>query len=171
MSAITDEIIRVLQAVAPKPLTASDIYDAGQFETMQPVYVALNTMSAEMDGRLKRVKPIDSGKFAYSINGDIKAKAAPLAEKLTLDIPSFTTSAVTAAAKHNHVRSARAPGAAVDDQQQGARPLRIQVELDDLRTRLKADRERFMAQIAELDETLAAIDLLDSRVSRQGLPT
>jgi hypothetical protein len=62
MSAAHEEIIRVLQNVAPRKLKSSEIYDAGSFENPQVVAMALHDMHGPIltrDG--------ERGKFQYGL--------------------------------------------------------------------------------------------------------
>lgn len=84
MSHITDEVIRVLSNQHPRrALTASEIYGAGEFEDIHPVYVAISTMAAKPDGRLLRSTPVNGGKYAYEVNPDPRKNGA------LVDIPEF----------------------------------------------------------------------------------
>lgn len=95
MSHITDEVIRVLSNQNPRrALTASEIYAAGEFEDIQPVYVAISTMAGKPDGRLLRSTPANGGKYAYEVNPHPRKNGA------AIEIPGFVAARGPVTAKN-----------------------------------------------------------------------
>lgn len=68
MSATTDEVIRVLENVKPRMLTAAEIYDAGSFDNMTLMHVALHNMSMKMSPRRLVRESQENRKFAYGLS-------------------------------------------------------------------------------------------------------
>src|SRR3954471_2638527 len=79
MSQTTEEIVRVL-AGATKLMTASEIGDAGNFDSPHLVAVALHDMCLVVKNPpIVRVKPQDTGKFQYRLAqpGDERTPVPP----------------------------------------------------------------------------------------------
>lgn len=83
MSATSEEVVRVLRH-GTAPMTARDIYGAGNFDDLTLLQVTLHDMSQKALKKLiKRNKPENGGQFVYEVMSEAEAM---------VEIPKFSDS-------------------------------------------------------------------------------